>query len=105
MSVHAYSDLDDAGIIDLQLIHAMPSPAHPIPCYNLPSTGPLSRENLLSNALGNTMRQRKFQVLGEQLSNIRTLDILGFGNFDHTDDLKLARPCCPSQIEDVRAST
>jgi hypothetical protein len=102
MSMIAYSDLDDAGIIDLQLIHAMSSPARAIPCSTLPSAGPLSGEDLLSNAPGNTMRERKFQVFGEQLSNIRTLDILGLGNFDHTDDLELA---CPSQIDNVREST
>ena len=36
---------------------------------------PLRNEQLLANALGNTVRKREFEVLGEELSDVWSFDI------------------------------
>ncbi len=36
---------------------------------------PLCNEQLLANALGNAVRKRKFEILGQKLSDVWSLDI------------------------------
>lgn len=47
----------------------------------------MSGEQSLAGGLGHTVRKRKFEVLGEQLFDVRALDIIGLLKLDDFEDL------------------
>lgn len=47
----------------------------------------MSGEQSLAGGLGHTMRQREFEVLGEQLFDVRALDIIGLLKLNDFEDL------------------
>ena len=47
----------------------------------------MSGEQSLARGLGHTVRKREFEVLGEQLFDVRALDIIGLLELDNFKDL------------------
>ena len=47
----------------------------------------MSGEQSLARGLGHTVRKREFEVLGEQLFDVRALDIIGLLELDNFEDL------------------
>lgn len=48
---------------------------------------PLRNKQLLSQTLGNTVRKRELEVLGEELLDVWSLDVVGLFNLDDLEDL------------------
>lgn len=50
----------------------------------------LCAEDLGGRGLGDTVGERELEVLGEELADVRALDVLGLLKLDNTDDLERA---------------
>ncbi len=55
------------------------------------SRRPSGREELSRPPPGNSVRQREFEVLGEQLPDVGPLDVVRLGQLDDFDDLEAQR--------------
>ena len=54
------------------------------------SRGALGAEDLLAGDLGDTVGERESQVLGQELLDVRALDVVGLLELDNTEDLSRA---------------
>lgn len=66
----------------------MPFQSQKIRIHLSKSRRPRVSEDLLAGLLGDTVRQRELEVLGDELSDIRTTDVLLVVNLDNSDDLE-----------------
>lgn len=69
------------------------SPSFTIQCANkekhasIESRGPVCGEDLLAGAPTNTVRKRKFQVLGEELLDVWAANVIGLLNLNDLEDM------------------
>ena len=54
---------------------------------SIESRGPVCGEDLLAGAPTNAVRERKFQVLGEELLDVWAADVIGLLNLNDLEDL------------------